>query len=257
MAASDPNGVNVRAVVRASSILDSFINRPMQTLAEVTQATGLDKGTTRRLLLTLMTTGMIKQDARSQRYSLGRQILTLATSVIDTFDIRAIASPVLQRLSAELNTTAFLSIYQDAQAFCIDRVHGLGGLEVRWWNIGTTLPLNCGAAPKVLLAYQSQAEIEQFLAHPMTALTPESTTDPVVLRQNLVEIRARGWELAIDDVALGLTALAAPCLDAQGAILASISIGGLTPQMVRKGKPEHLTQLIDAANEIARLCAQR
>lgn len=257
MAANDPNGVNVRAVVRAATILNSFVARPMQTLAEVTQATGLDKGTTRRLLLTLMTTGLIKQDALTQRYALGRQVLTLATSVIDTFDIRAVASPVLQRLSDELSTTAFLSIHQDGQAFCIDRVHGLGSLEVRWWNIGTTLPLNCGAAPKVLLAYQPAVEIERVLAAPLTALTPNSITDPAELRAELAAIRERGWELAMDDVALGLTALAAPCLDASGSILASISIGGLTPQMVSRGKPQHLKPLLEAADQIARLCAQR
>jgi DNA-binding IclR family transcriptional regulator len=257
MAATDPNGVNVRAVVRAAAILDSFVGRQMQTLAEVTQATGLDKGTTRRLLLTLMTTGMIKQDALTQRYALGRQILTLATSVIDTFDIRAIASPVLQRLSGQLSTTAFLSVLQDGQAFCIDRVHGLGGMEVRWWSIGTTLPLNCGAAPKVLLAYQPPAEIELVLAQPLTALTPKSIVDPAALRAELAEIRDRGWEVAMDDVALGLTALAAPCLDTSGSVLASISIGGLTPQMVSRGKPQHLQPLLDAAQEISRLCAQR
>jgi DNA-binding IclR family transcriptional regulator len=100
-------------------------------------------------------------------------------------------------------------------------------------------------------------EIERFLSQPLKALTTKSLTDPVKLRANLTDIRARGWELAIDDVALGLTALAAPCLDTSGAILASVSIGGLTPQMVTRGKPQHLQTLCDAANEIARLCAQR
>src|SRR5690606_10152129 len=93
------NNLNVRAVVRAVAILNSFVNQPNQTLAEVTHATQLDKGTTRRLLLTLMTTGLIRFDPAAQRYSLGRAILTLATSVIDTFDIRTIAGPVLKQLS--------------------------------------------------------------------------------------------------------------------------------------------------------------
>ncbi|RYY43123.1 MAG: hypothetical protein EOP59_08560 [Sphingomonadales bacterium] len=137
-------------------------------------------------------------------------------------------------------------------------MHGLSGMEVRWWNIGTTLPLNCGAAPKVLLAYQPAAEIERVLAQPLTALTPKSIVDPAALRVELAEIRVRGWEVAMDDVALGLTALAAPCLDDSGVVLASISIGGLTPQMVSsRGKPQHLQPLLDAAQEISRLCAQR
>lgn len=255
MSGTGANNLNVRAVVRAAAILNSFVNHPNQTLAEVTHATQLDKGTTRRLLLTLMTTGLIRFDPAAQRYSLGRAVLTLATSVIDTFDVRTIAGPVLKRLSDELQTTAFLSVYQDGQAFCIERIHGLGGMEVRWWNVGTALPPNCGAAPKVLLAHQPQAEIDRVLAAPLDAMTPKSMADPIALREQLAVIRKRGWELAADDVALGLTALAAPCLSPTGETIASISIGGLTPQMISRGKPAHLDKLLEAASEIAERCA--
>jgi IclR family transcriptional regulator, KDG regulon repressor len=256
MAGTTGSDLNVRAVVRAAAILDSFLTAQTQSLAEVTQATKLDKGTTRRLLLTLMTTGLIRFDTSTQRYSLGRQILNLATSVVDTFDVRTVAAPVLKRLSDRLQTTAFLSVYQDGQAFCIDRVHALSGMEVRWWNVGSALPPNCGAAPKVLLAHQSPMEIERILSRPLEAITPKSETDPAKLREHLAVIRKRGWELAVDDVAVGLAALAAPCLSPTGETIASVSIGGLTPQMVNRGKPVHLDCVLDAAAEIARLCAR-
>jgi IclR family KDG regulon transcriptional repressor len=124
------------------------------------------------------------------------------------------------------------------------------GMEVRWWAIGGTLPLNCGGAPKVLLAFQPEDEIERALAGTLTKLTPKSITDVAELRKRLLLVRKRGWEFAIDDVAVGLTALAFPILDDKNAPLCAISIGGLTPQMVERGRPVHLERMMEAARTI-------
>ena len=241
----------VRAVQRAATILKSFEGKHLQTLAEITRATGLDKGTTRRLLFTLKKEGFVAQDPRTERYGLGRMIRVLATGIEMEFDLRALAVPVLSELAAELQITAFLSVYQDHQAVCLERVHDMKGMEVRWWSVGGTLPLNCGGAPKVLLAHQHDDEITHALKQPLVAMTPASPTNPKVLRSHLAVVRKRGWDLAVDDVIIGLTALAVPVLDKSGQLVCAISIAGLTPQMVDGGKPIHLKRIQAAANRIA------
>jgi DNA-binding IclR family transcriptional regulator len=70
------------------------------------------------------------------------------------------------------------------------------------------------------------------------------------LRKRLLLVRKRGWGFAIDDVAVSLTALAVPILDDKDAPLCAISIGGLTPQMVERGRPIHLERMMDAARTI-------
>ncbi len=124
------------------------------------------------------------------------------------------------------------------------------GLEVRWWSVGGTLPLNCGGAPKLLLALQSEAEIERGLAQPFVALTPKSIMDKPTLRRRIALIRRRQWEFAIDDVAVGVSALAVPLFDPKGALAGAISIAGLTPQMIRRGQPLQLDRLRTAARAI-------
>lgn len=245
-----PSGPNIRAVARALAVLELFVGAPAQSLAEVTLATGLDKGTTRRLLLTLMSRGFVVHDPMTQKYGLGLAIRSLAASVSDRVDFRTVATPVLTALAVEFGLTAFLSIYQEHAAVCLERVHDMKGMEIRWWAIGGTLPINCGAAPRVLLAFQPAEEIERMLNGPLTALTPKSITDPHQLRRRLQLIRKRGWEFAIDDVAVGLTALALPILGGDGVPLCAISISGLTPQMVEKGRPVHLDRLQAAARTI-------
>ena len=247
MADQKPSGVaSVRAVQRALAVLRAFEGRQPQSLAEITAATGLDKGTTRRLLLTLLAEGFVAHDPAAQRYRLGHAVRSLA----DRLDLRTAAVPVLSDLAADLHITAFLSVFEDGQAVCLERVHDMKGMEVRWWTVGGSLPVNCGGAPKLLLAHQSPAEIDRVLASPLAALTPRSLVDTGAIRASLDAIRTRGWELAIDDVVVGLTALAVPIRSPAGDLVCAVSIAGLTPQMVEDGRPVHLGRLQDAARII-------
>jgi len=248
---SDPQVVTVRAVTRALAILESFAGERLQSLAEVTRATGLDKGTTRRLLMTMMGSGFIVQDPATQKYGLGGVFRSLAANVAEGFDLRAVCLPVLNALASEFQLTAFLSVYEETGAVCLERVHDMKGLEVRWWSVGGALPLNCGGAPKLLLAYQDPTEIDRAVAGPLPSLTGRSITDERKLRARLAEIRERGWEFAIDDVVAGLSALAAPVLDREGRAICAISLAGLTPQMQERGRPAHLKPLLAAAAAIA------
>ncbi len=252
MAEAEGTSQNVRAVARALAVLNSFAGKSTQSLAEVTNATGLDKGTSRRLLLTLMKGGFVAQDPVSQHYRLGRAVRDLAANVADELDLRSIAQPVLTELVSELHVTAFLSVYDDGAMVCLDRIHDMKWIEVNWVAVGGTLPYNCGAAPKLLLAYQPKEEIDRVLKRPPSSLTPKSTTDPGELRAELARIRKRNWELAVDDVALGLSALAIPIRDPDGAIVCAISIAGLTPQLVSRNKPVHLPRMQKAAAMIER-----
>src|ERR1700687_1180089 len=104
---------NVRSVVRAMDILQSFYDRPLQSLGEVSNATGLDKGTARRLLLTLMSGGVEGSGPAHQRYGLGRAIQTLAPRVADDLDLRIAGSPVISKLAIKLGVTAFISVYRN------------------------------------------------------------------------------------------------------------------------------------------------
>ena len=244
---------NVRAVTRALAVLNSFIGKSAQSLAEVTNATGLDKGTTRRLLITLMDNGYIAQDPSTQQYKIGRALRKLAADVPDEFDLKTIAAPVLTELSGELHMTAFISFYDQGEVICLDRIHDMKGIEVHWWAVGGSLPYNCGGAPKLLLAFQPEPEIERAFGREPVAMTPKSIIDRSLLRLRLHAIREQGWEFAVDDVVLGLSALAVPIHGLDGQIIGAISLAGLTPQMCGPaGEPVQLERLRIAGEAIER-----
>ncbi len=232
------------------ALLLAFAGKPPQPLADLARAADLDRGTARRLLLTLMRNGFVVQDPVTQRYGLGDAVRLLSSSVVEGFSLRSVAHPVLSALAAELKVTSFLSIYRDHAAVCLDRFHDMQGMQLHWWPVGGTMPLNCGAAPKLLLSYQGADEIDRALGQDMVALTPRSIVAPDALRSRLALIRQRGWEWAVDDVSLGLTAVAVPVFDAEGRLFCAASITGLTAQMATVTPQSYVARLQDAAARI-------
>lgn len=243
----------VRAVVRAVAVLRAFrVNQPRLSLSQVAANANIDKGTARRLLLTLKECGLVTQDPETQLYALTLAMIELGAPVADAVDLREAARPVLAKMARDIGCTAFLSVYQDRSALCLERLYDDRSIEFRWWPVGGSLPLNCGAAPKLLLAYQSRAEIMAAVSGSLVAMTPKSIVEPGKLRQRLDLIRHRGWEVAIDDVMLGLTAIAAPVLDRNQHLVAAVSCSVLTAQVqVGSNRQRFLGVVLDAARQLS------
>ena len=242
----------VRAVSRAIAILRAFTpEAPYLPLAGVAARAGLDAGTTRRILVTLRDDGLVRQDERSGHYCLTLGVLQLAGAVPQADSLKDLTENVLIALADETRATVFLSAAIDEEAICLARYHGESAIQVRWWAVGGSLPLNCGAAPKILFAYMPEEMRERLLDQEMTQLTPHSVADPKALRGELDTIRERGWALAQDDVAEGLSALAAPVRNDAGEVIAAVSIGGLTPQILGGSEPKLLPRLLACADDLS------
>ncbi len=243
---------NVRAVVRAISVLRAFSSDRLQlALAEIAQHANLDKGTTRRLLLTLADQGLVTQDPTTHKYALGLGMLELGAAVPVFKDLRDEAAPFLATLAQNTQSSVFLSVYRDGDALCLARVHGDTPIHVQWWNVGGRMPINCGGGPRVLLAFQPQKEIERRLARDkFPKLTKFTEVDPERIRRGLESICKRGWELAINDVYVGLAAIGVPLRDKRDSVIAAVSIGGLTTHLVRNGSPRFLPEVMECARAI-------
>lgn len=253
----------VRAVSRAISIMRAFTAaQPFLSLSEVASITKLDAGTTRRILVTLRDEGIISQNPQTGRYNLTMQAMRFASAVPDGQSLRDIAEDQLNQLAHQIGATVLLSVLRGSEAVCLARFHGDAPVQVRWWSVGGGLPLNCGAAPRLLLAYLPHDAREDYLnSGPLPALTQLSMTDPDFLRAEVERIRSQGWSHATDDVAEGLSALAGPVRDEAGNVVGAISIGGLSPTIgdpnAMDGPPSTLVALLACCERVSsRLAAQ-
>ena len=250
--AAKPGVPIVRALERGIALLRAFgPKKPQLTLTELTKSTGLDKGTVRRLLHTLMATGLVAYDPRNVTYRLSADVLGLASAVELGRDLQEVAAPCLAELAEETRATAFLWVHHEGEALCVARARSTNPyVEAAWFNVGIRTPLNCGAGPRLILAYLDSLERALALALPLTKRTPLSQSDPDLLIREADRIRSRGWELAVDDFVVGLAAMAVPVLDAHSRFVAAVSLTTLTPQLVQHGTLPHRPLLVRIAAEI-------
>ena len=116
---------------------------------------------------------------------------------------------MLVDLAAHARESTHLAVLDNDEAVNIEQF--LGPHLVRDTNwVGRRTPLNCVANGKALLAFRPAADIERVLAAPLPRFTDRTITDADRLRDELRELRERGFAQALGEIEEGLNAVAAP-----------------------------------------------
>lgn len=153
----DTNGSNgVAAVERALSIVEAVeASAEPQTLAEISQRTGLYKSTILRLLVTLERRGLIVRWSDG-RYALGPAAFRLGLAYSRFDQLRGQAIQVLHELVNKGTESASIHIRHDATTrLCLCRVDSKHATLDRIAE-GDLLPLDRGAAGRLLLAFEGK-----------------------------------------------------------------------------------------------------
>lgn len=227
------SGSPVQVIDRAVALLEELAvdSRP-RSLAALSAAVGLSKTTTRRVLMSLEQHGFCERAATGE-YRLGLRLFALGMLVRERLDLRDRSKSVLEWLAETTQLTVFLCIREDDRAICIERLDGRFAHTLAL-RIGGTLPLHTGASPLVLLAYSSDEEIEQYLAshERLEKFTGRTMTSSREVRRAIADCRAHGFVVSDQDVTDGVAAIGAPVFDHTGAVVAAVSVSGLTSHVL-------------------------
>lgn len=197
--------------------------RPRQSIAEVSAASGLDRATARRCLLTLAHLGYADYDGKY--FTLAPRILRLGTACLATMPLPQMVQPLLDRLSDELGESSSVSILDGADIVYVARAAQRKVMSIALMP-GSRLPAYCTSMGRVMLAAlppdQAQA---MLLSSARVARTPHTLVEPAAIMGALELVRSRGYALIDQEVELGLRSIALPVLNARGATVAAINIG--------------------------------
>jgi IclR family pca regulon transcriptional regulator len=92
-------------------------------------------------------------------------------------------------------------------------------------EIGTRFPAAQTSQGKVLLAALRPEALDAVLAEPSRAgLPPYIGRSPEQFREELTEVRARGWALADEELAPGIRSVAVPVRDGHGVVRAAMNV---------------------------------
>lgn len=140
---------------------------PQLSLSELAKRTGLDVGTTRRLLQTLPVAGFVGHNGTTSNFFLTKKVLDLAMAVQTDHSLKEIGAAYLVDLAQNTGATAFLWLYSDGMALCADRVRAaIPNVEAAWFAVGAKTTLNGGGGPRTLLAFLPEDERARALSIP-------------------------------------------------------------------------------------------
>ena len=217
----------IRSVERAIHILNCFtFEKPVLTIDEIMEKTGLAKATTYRLLWTLERNHLIQYHATSNVYQLGTKALEYGGIVLDNLDICKETEPYLHELHEATGHSFILATQQAETVQYLLRIHSDEGLQPNN-TVGRRRILHHGALGIVLLAYTEEDFIDSLLdEYPLVAHTPKTITEKTSFKDRLKLIRESGYYVDIDETFVGYTAIAVPIYGEKAKVIASIGLSG-------------------------------
>jgi IclR family pca regulon transcriptional regulator len=245
----------VQSLAKGFQVLQAFTSEePELVLAEIARRTGLDKGTTFRLLNTLVMLNYIEKVDNTRRFRLSLKCLDLGFNAIARSDLRAQSRPILRSLVGELNEAASLGVLDGSDIVYVERIQaGLVrlGVDVR---IGSRAPVYSTAIGHAILAHMpksTQIEVLELRSRPRR--TETTITDLNALLRRLKQVKSLGYALSNQENVSGLCVLAAPVLDLDGAPLAAISIAAPTMRVsANEFERVGVDPLLKAAGQLSR-----
>ncbi|SDP85069.1 transcriptional regulator, IclR family [Phyllobacterium sp. YR620] len=187
-----------QSVDRALGLLSlvSYFGDEGGALSEIVEQSGLNKPTVRRLLLALIRSGLLEQDARSRRYFLGQEAYVLGTLATRRYGLLQIARDSLGVLSGKTQDTSFLSIQRDHHVVCLHREEGTYPIRTHALQAGYRHPLGVGAGSLAILSALDDDEIEAALSANEPELLKEfPELAPPQIRADIATARERGFSL--------------------------------------------------------------
>ncbi len=196
---------------------------PRLSIAEVAQATGFDRATARRCLLTLHTAGYADYDGKF--FTLTPRVLRLGMGALASQPLAQIVQPWLDQLTEKIGQSCSVSILDQTEIVYLARAAQRRVMSIGLMP-GSRLPAHCTSMGRVLLAALPETTARGVIeASDLTPRTAYSLTDPAEIMAKLAQIRRDGFALIDQEVEIGLRSIAVPLISSQGQVVAALNTG--------------------------------
>jgi DNA-binding IclR family transcriptional regulator len=240
----EPTSAELKGVGRAFSVLELLADAPLRA-ADVARRLDLRWATAHRILTCLTEMGYLDRDPATRHYSVGVRSYSLGSAYLARLPLHHVSQPYLEAAATVACATAQL-VKRDHRRSVVLSVVEAPQHHVPETTIGCNFPLHCGSKGHVLLAHSEPAFVDDYLNRPLQSLTPWTVVDPEILRTRFAEIRACGYAVTDRDVRLFSSSVAAPVVDADREVVASVTLV-VHPAELRSRR----RQLVDAVRRTA------
>ena len=242
----------IQSVQRAVTVLRAFAQADEWSTSSLGRELGLHKSVVHRLLVTLASGGLLRQDDRTGRFRLAPTMVSLGRRAEHSHDVLGIARPLLQQLVEASQETVSLGVLQDDHGVCLANVDSPQSMRFTI-SPGESFPLNAGCVGKVILAFQPPGFVEALLAAgPLPRFTDRTLADPAHLHDDLARIRAQGYGFSDAEITPGARSVGAPVYNADGEVRYSLVISAPSLRLTDDRVPAFVEMVRGAAATLSR-----
>ena len=223
-----------QAVDRAAALLTHVVEADAPvTFAELSEASGLARSTTSRLLAALERTRLLERSGTGE-YVGGPLFVLYAARHDRNKQLARLALPMLEAIGESTGETVHVAVANGGRVEHIAQVDSTFLLGARDWT-DIEVPAHCSALGKVLLAW----DVLDRPAGRLEAPTGQSLRSRGDLDVDLAQVRNRGFAVTRDELEVGLAGVAAPVwgpvigeeLQAKTQVVAAVGVSGPTARL--------------------------
>lgn len=196
---------------------------PAPTFTQIVRALGLPKSSLSQLLSNLVARRYLDLDASTATYRPGEGLLALVRRASAAIPLRALVTPVLERLRDELNETAGFYVRHGDEIELVGAAASRHAL-VYIMNIGECAPLYAISPGKIVLAYMSADELDGWIERTKLRRFTETTiTSPAALRREVARVRREGFAYSDAEYSRGIQGIACAVV-AEDRLVGSVNV---------------------------------
>jgi DNA-binding IclR family transcriptional regulator len=234
----------VRSVQRALDILGLLTaDRPIISIREIVDATGLAKTTVLRMVSTLEHSGLLW--ATPSGYTAGPGLWRWAHLVQHSWELPPDTQRLMRELAARRRETVNVYVARNIYRVCIAQHEGPQPLR-HVVHVGDELPMWAGASAKILLRDASPGLLERIALS-----SPYGPGHVKRLREWIDEATVQGFAESHGEREAGLSAVAAPIVGRSGNVIAALALSGPTIRFTETRVAEFAADLKQMAREMS------
>jgi IclR family acetate operon transcriptional repressor len=248
---SSPNQSVQRAVAILRAVSDAADGL---ALAELTRTVALPRPTVIRFVQALEDERLLAREPGSRRIVLGMELARIAAGYVRGRELLAVARSYVEELAAKFGEALEVSAIANERDEDVDRavdvlfrIESTRSLQV---SAQGPAPLHATSVGKLLLAQWPQAELEAYLARPLSRLARRTITDPRRLRIEVQAARTSGVAAVVDELEDGISGLASGICDEGHKLIGVLHLEAPTARMGRQRQAEVLDLMAVAASAI-------
>ena len=241
----------VATITRALRAIELLAQREL-SIADLSRALDVDRGTVSRLLTTLERAGYVARSDITFCYQLSAmKIIGLYGLVEDRIELTQLATPILAELRDATNETANVSVLVDDEMMYVAVQRSRAAVSVAF-GLGRRVPVHCSAIGKAFTAFLPAARLKDiFEKRGLSAYTPRTIATTESLRAHLERVRQVGYAVDDEESEFGMRCLAAPVRDYTGRVVAALGISGPSTRLTLDRTHQLSSTVVAAANRLS------